>query len=208
MKPAKAPGSDVGEPKPSSVVSKSPFEQIKQMLSFVRDEADPEFRSEVFQRCLPILATMRPSDRDLVAPQIKEKLGVTKGALRKELEGYRPAPSEVPDDPEVTKPSAESLALLRDPKLIEQFLQDTVTLGVVGERFSKTSLFLAMTSRICEAPMDVIVKGESSAGKNHVVEGVARLFPPEDVVRASNLSPQALSYWSGNLKHKIFFLIP
>jgi len=137
---------------------------------------------------------------------VKEGLGIGKGAIRKEIEQYerwQPSPTTQETLPE---PSSESLALLRDSNLIPRFLKDTTTLGVVGEGANKVTLLLAMTARLNNEPPNVVVKGESSGGKNHLVETVASCYPPSQVVHITSLSPQSLGYWQGDLKNKILLI--
>lgn len=197
-------------PDPAEVQSSSggsPFEQIRQILRFVSDDSNAEFKSGVFQRVLPILASLKPADRDLISREVKSKLGLGLAVIRQEIELFRVSPEAATENADdELEVSADAIALLEDPDLIARLLKDTTELGVVGEEHNKVSLLLAMTSRKCDKPMDVIVKGESSAGKNYVVAGVASLFPPADVVNATNLSPQSLSYWDGDLIHKILLI--
>jgi DNA primase len=59
--------------------------------------------------------------------------------------------------------------LLRDPMLLSRFLETIHALGCVGEEDNKILLLLAITSRILEKPVSVLVKGDSSAGKSYLV---------------------------------------
>jgi hypothetical protein len=59
------------------------------------------------------------------------------------------------------------------------------------------------TSRLLGQPLAAIVQGSSSSGKSYTIEQVARLFPPESVIRATRITPQALYHMPpGSLEHK------
>ena len=70
----------------------------------------------------------------------------------------------------------ESLNLLSNPSLLEKFLDDTENLGCVGEDENKVLIYMALTSRKLEDPINLNVKGESSTGKSFVVKNVAQFF--------------------------------
>src|SRR5262249_16728051 len=63
--------------------------------------------------------------------------------------------------------------------------------------------YLAGVSRLLERPLAVIVQGPSSSGKSYVIAKVAELFPPEAVVLAHQMTPQALFHMEpGSLEHR------
>jgi Domain of unknown function (DUF3854) len=98
---------------------------------------------------------------------------------------------------------AEALSLLQDPDLLQRFLDDIQTAGCVGEEDNKIILFLAYTSRRLNHPINLNVKGESSAGKNYLVQSVGRFFPPEEVHFISSATPKALFYLGADLSHRV-----
>src|SRR5262249_45722253 len=75
--------------------------------------------------------------------------------------------------------ATEALKLLCDPEIIARFLKDIETMGCVGEEDNKVVLLLACVSRLLRSPINITVKGESSAGKNYLVSNVGRFLPPE-----------------------------
>lgn len=104
------------------------------------------------------------------------------------------------DDP-VARREAE--ALLADPRLLTTILDDIAVLGVAGERELTATVFLTGVSRLLDAPLAVIVQGPSSSGKSYVVSKVAKLFPPEAIVLAHQMTPQALFHMPpGSLTHR------
>jgi DNA primase len=101
-----------------------------------------------------------------------------------------------------------ALALLRDPKLLDRILRDFAACGVVGEETNKLVGYLATVSRKLDAPLAVIVQSTSAAGKSALMDAVLAFVPPEERVKYSALTGQALFYLSEtNLKHKILAIV-
>jgi hypothetical protein len=102
-----------------------------------------------------------------------------------------------------------ALALLRDPKLLDRILADFAACGVVGEETNKLVGYLAAVSRKLDNPLAVIVQSTSAAGKSALMEAVLAFVPPEERVKYSALTGQALYYLGGeeNLKHKILAIV-
>lgn len=73
---------------------------------------------------------------------------------------------------------------------------------MVGHEREAKIIYLALTSRISDAPVNIVIKGASSAGKNHIVEEVLRLFPKTAYYALSSMSDKALIYWNEPLIHK------
>lgn len=102
-----------------------------------------------------------------------------------------------------------ALALLRDPKLLGRILADFAACGVVGEETNKLVGYLATVSRKLDNPLAVIVQSTSAAGKSALMDAVLAFVPPEERVKYSALTGQALYYLGGeaNLKHKILAIV-
>ena len=101
-----------------------------------------------------------------------------------------------------------ALALLRDPKLLDRILADFTACGVVGEETNKLVGYLAAVSRKLDHPLAVIVQSTSAAGKTALMEAVLAFVPPEERVKYSALTGQALYYLSdADLKHKILAIV-
>jgi hypothetical protein len=103
-------------------------------------------------------------------------------------------------DPEVRE---EAESMLEDPGLLERVGDDIETAGVAGEEDLRLTLYLVGTSRLLPRPLAAIVQGQSSSGKSFTLERVAGLFPPEAVVLATQMTPQALFHARpGSLSHR------
>ena len=99
------------------------------------------------------------------------------------------------------------MELLTSPELFDRIVEDTETLGYVGEEINKILIYLAASSRKLDDPISVIVMSESAAGKSYLIDTVRKLIPPEDVVSMTSLSDQALNYLpEEGLKHKFLVM--
>lgn len=87
---------------------------------------------------------------------------------------------------------AEAEAMLLSPNLVDEIGRDLDAIGVAGENALRLTLYLLGTSRLLAKPLAAIVQGQSSSGKSYIVERVASLFPPEGIVMATQMTPQAL----------------
>lgn len=98
----------------------------------------------------------------------------------------------------------EAMALLKAPDLLGRVLRDFAACGVVGEETNKLVGYLAATSRKLEDPLAVVIQSSSSAGKSSLMEAVLAMMPPEEVVKYSAMTGQALYYMGeGDLKHRV-----
>ena len=98
---------------------------------------------------------------------------------------------------------AEARDMLNDPYLIRRIVEDIETLGVAGERELTATIYLIGTSRLLPRPLAGIVQGPTASGKSYQVERVAALFPPEAVIHATQMTPQALFHMPpGAMVHK------
>jgi DNA primase catalytic core len=147
----------------------------------------------------------------LLKPELlKRDLGKVLGALE-EMQETRLKAEAAPkkDEPGMSAEEREAaLALLRDPRLLDRILADFAACGVVGEETNKLVGYLAAVSRKLDAPLAVIVQSTSAAGKTALMEAVLAFVPPEERVKYSALTGQALYYLSdADLKHKILAIV-
>lgn len=97
----------------------------------------------------------------------------------------------------------EANAMLADPELILRIGDDIQSVGLTGERELGLTTYLIGVSRLLPRPLAGIVRGSSSSGKSYTVEKVASLFPPECLVHATQMTPQALFHMKpGSLVHR------
>ncbi len=98
---------------------------------------------------------------------------------------------------------ADAEAMLRDPDLIRRIVDDIAVMGVAGETRLTSLLYVVGTSRLLPSPLGAIVQAASSTGKSYSIETTARLFPPEAVIFATEMTPKALYHMPpGSLAHR------
>ena len=101
-----------------------------------------------------------------------------------------------------------ALELLRDPRLVERILEDFEKYGVVGEETNKLVSYLAVTSRLLEAPLAILMQSSSAAGKSALMEAVLAMLPEEQRVQYSAMTGQSLFYMGEtDLKNKVLAIV-
>ena len=114
------------------------------------------------------------------------------------------APSVAPLSAMSAEESAEALAFLSDPKLIERIAGDFERVGLVGEPSNALVAYLACVSRKLASPLAVLIQSTSAAGKSTLMDAVLALAPEEDRVHYSAMTGQSLFYLGEQeIKHKI-----
>ena len=87
-----------------------------------------------------------------------------------------------------------ALRYLRDPKLTERIVEDFRKCGLVGERATVLTAYLASVSRKLSEPLAVLIVARSGAGKSALQDALCAFVPPEEAVRVTRLTGQALFY--------------
>jgi energy-coupling factor transporter ATP-binding protein EcfA2 len=97
-----------------------------------------------------------------------------------------------------------ALEFLRSPRLCERVVEDFKRCGLEGERETVLTAYLAAISRKLPEPLCALVIARSGAGKSALQDAVCGLVPPEDLVRVTRLTGQALFYKDpDSLKQKL-----
>jgi DNA primase catalytic core len=116
-----------------------------------------------------------------------------------------------PKEQEVTlsaEEKTEALGLLRDPRLLDHILADFERCGVVGEETNKLASYVAVVSRLLDAPLAILVQSSSAAGKSALMEAVLAMLPEEQRVQYSAMTGQSLFYMGEtDLKHKVLAIV-
>ena len=92
--------------------------------------------------------------------------------------------------------------LAKKPSILDELDKVLTEVGLVGERRCAKLVFLALTSRLLERPISIVVKGPSSGGKSFLVASVLRLFPHAAFYELTAMSDRALAYSTEPLKHR------
>jgi hypothetical protein len=103
-------------------------------------------------------------------------------------------------DPEVVEAAK---AMLADPGLFARVCDDVHKVGLIGERRLGATIYMVGTSRKLSRPVSAIVRGETGSGKSYAIDAVSSLFPDSELIRATQMTPQALFHMPpGSLRHK------
>ena len=101
----------------------------------------------------------------------------------------------------------EMSIFLKEADILKEAIKDMGTLGYVGEKENKILGYLITISRKLDEPLSGIAVSSSGAGKSKLVDTLQALTPPEEVVFASRLTPQALYYMTKDfLKNKLLII--
>jgi len=99
---------------------------------------------------------------------------------------------------------AEALAYLKKPDVLERVIKDLEVMGYVGEEVNKKIGYLITISRKLESPLSGVIISRAGAGKSRLMEVLADMVPPEDLVSYTRITPQALYYAENrSLRHKL-----
>jgi len=93
--------------------------------------------------------------------------------------------------------------LAGEPRIVDRMVIELERAGLVGEQRAAKLIYPVLTSRLLDRPLRAVVKGPSSAGKNHVTPHVLALFPPSAAYRLTGMSERALAYGKEPLAHRI-----
>lgn len=104
------------------------------------------------------------------------------------------------------KAEREALRLLRSPDFFNALLAAVEKAGLVRERKNALVLFIVIVSRLLRRPLNVLIKGLSSSGKNLLVRLLLLFVPKDSVLEISSLSERALNYAGDDLRHCVVYL--
>jgi hypothetical protein len=131
---------------------------------------------------------------------LRRKVKETRADLKKSspIKGdSSPSPEE---ELKTLKPLAEPLACC--PDILGEVARVLTRLGLAGQEREAKIIYLALTSRIFERPVNVAVKGPSSGGKSFLVEQCLGLFPDNAYYALSAMSEKALAYSQEPMSHR------
>jgi DNA primase catalytic core len=87
-----------------------------------------------------------------------------------------------------------ALSFLKDPQLCEKIVEDFRRCGLVGERSTVLTAYLGSISRKLAEPLALLIVARSGAGKSALQDALCAFVPPEELVRVTRLTGQALFY--------------
>lgn len=104
-----------------------------------------------------------------------------------------------PADSEIIE---QTMTLLADPNLLTHLGTAIRASGYAGDLHHAKLLYLALTSRVTKRPINVLVVGPSSAGKNFLLDTVVALFPAAAVYVMGAMSERAPVYTDADFQHR------
>ncbi len=87
-----------------------------------------------------------------------------------------------------------AMAFLTDKNLCERIVEDFRAIGLVGERSTVLTAYLGAVSRKLQEPLALLIVARSGAGKSALQDALCAFVPPEELVRVTRLTGQALFY--------------
>ncbi len=87
-----------------------------------------------------------------------------------------------------------ALAYLKDKNLCGKIVEDFRRCGLVGERSTVLTAYLGSISRKLSEPLALLIVARSGAGKSALQDALCAFVPPEELVRVTRLTGQALFY--------------
>ena len=125
--------------------------------------------------------------------------------LMQHAESYQPPQETKSGQTQMTADDKQkALALLKNPAMFDEILEDFETIGYTGEAMNKLLCYIAAISRKMDEPLSVMIQSRSAAGKSFLQDTVLSLIPIDEVIKYTRLTDQALFYKeSDSLKHKI-----
>jgi DNA primase len=119
--------------------------------------------------------------------QIVERLEAERLQMRRTGEAEQDAPMTAEE-------REAALRYLRSPNLCERIVEDFPKCGLVGERATVLTAYLSSISRKLAEPLGVLIVARTGAGKSALQDALCGFVPPEDLVRVTRLTGQALFY--------------
>jgi DNA polymerase III delta prime subunit len=100
----------------------------------------------------------------------------------------------------------EACKLLKRSSLLYRIGEDIQRAGVAGEKRNGLIIYLCISSRIQKHPLSLLIKGQSSSGKNYLLRKVIQFFPQNSYKELTGMSKQALIYSDESLAHKAILI--
>jgi hypothetical protein len=178
-------------------------------------ETAPEEAKSILRNARVLLLDMTPTELEDAFADLEERTPLPKKwlqALRREVKDLRKQPqaqplSAVPTQQEelaALKPLAAPLA--SSPDILGEVVKVMRALGVAGQEREVKLIYLALTTRTQNRPVNVAVKGPSSGGKSFLVESTLSLFPDNAYYALSAMSEKALAYSQEPLSHRFLII--
>jgi hypothetical protein len=95
--------------------------------------------------------------------------------------------------------------LLDDPALLDHVGEAITKSGYAGDVKRPLFVYVALTSRFLERPINIAVVAQSAAGKNATVDAAVDFIPCEDIHRIKAGSARAIIYGEEEYAHRVVY---
>ncbi len=133
--------------------------------------------------------------------------GGPKRSEKKDLDQARRSATKTPAK---HKRRAAATLLLEDPDFPQHVIDHVHRQGAVGEYNVILMVYLTATTRLFPRPLNLCVYGPSSCGKSFVTQRVLEMFPPDEVITATQMTKKyllnQLEEDSDRFKHRVLFI--
>jgi hypothetical protein len=162
----------------------------------------------------PLMVEKNKTMIESILQDVKERFGLNRDqikALREDIEAARNDKQRSSESDgkslEARKEEIESWLPIAEPlissdNILVHVMKVLKSYGLTGHEKQAKIVYLALTSRISDRPVNIVIKGPSSTGKNHIVKQVIRLFPESAYSNLSSMSDKALIHWDESLSHR------
>jgi len=102
--------------------------------------------------------------------------------------------------------SETAKSLIEAPDVLARVQQAIESNGYAGDPKPVVLIYVALSSRLLDKPVNAQVVAPSSTGKNFAINAATQLVPDDAIVKLSAMSPKALIHGADDLRHKTVVL--
>lgn len=161
-------------------------------------KAKKEEYHEVLTNYFYANAEMSQVELETKLKDIKKITGISNATLKKTFYNEKRKWERVTYEPSEIKTTTEDLEILKNPNLFEK-INEELDKQIVGEVENRKAIFLNGCGRWVEnaniASYNLCINSESGAGKDFIAKKVLKIFPKENIVIRSRISPTTFTYW-------------
>src|SRR5437016_1082746 len=168
---------------------------------------DARRRERFVEKVCERAATKLPTEvASVIADRMNEDFLIQLG------EECRRWPEQPPTDPETEKArraeeaaaaEAHARTLLNDPDILTRVTEAIHAEGYVGDPTPALLVYIALTSRFLERPINLALVAESSAGKNMTIDVALKLVPKDAYYLVVASSRRSIIYTDEDLSHRV-----
>ena len=114
----------------------------------------------------------------------------------KEYEALNPNKSKKNTNVLPPEKEREAQTFLSQPDLFENIDKLIETSGIVGETSNRKLVFIIASTYKMLNPLHALVQGTSGSGKTHLINAIASLMPPEDILNMTRVTSKSFYHYS------------